>query len=1140
MLFSWYRRVATNKAAEKTGRRRSRARGRPWVEVLESRDLPSVALPTYVRLNSHGTVHPLGDPGPNGYSPDQIRHAYGIDQITFPGNVTGDGSGQTIAIVDAFDDPKFLNSSDPNFATSDLHGFDTQFKLPEPTGFFTKINQSGGNTMPPPDPGWSQEIALDVEWAHAIAPQAKIVLVEANDNSFQNLLTAVDTAANLSGVVAVSMSWGGGEFPGENAYDSNFLTPTGHAGVTFLAASGDSGAPPIYPAVAPDVVACGGTTLNLDGNNNISSESGWVGSGGGISSVEPQPSYQNGVVSQTSTARASPDVAYDADPNTGFPVYETMNNAPSAPWSTFGGTSDAAPQWAALIAIADQGRHVVGSQPLDGVNDTLPALYTLQSDFNDITTGRSFGFPSYPAGPGYDLVTGLGTPIANKLVPDLAGINSTPATPVSLGITTSLGSTNTATAGAPFSITVEALDANNHLVTNYTGKVHFTSSDPNAGLPADYQFVAGDKGAHTFTNVTLVQLGSDTISAKDNSATPLTGSTTVTVTPAPASFGITTSLGSSNSTTAGSAFTVTVTALDANGHTVTNYTGTVHFTSTDKQALLPADYPFTTGTGADNGVHTFSVTLKTVGSGTQTVTVTDKAKSTLTGSTTVTVTPGATSTFLVTGFPSPTTAGNAGNFTVTAEDAYGNPNPGYTGTVHFTSSDKQAGLPADSPLTKGTGQFSATLKTAGPQSLTATDTVTHSTTGSQTGITVNAAAAAQLVFGQQPTNTPAGSFITPAVTVQVLDAYKNLVGTDNTDQVTLAIGANPGSSTLSGTNPVTVKGGVATFSNLSLNKPANGYTLVASSGKLTGATSNTFNITVPGAVTIIEDFEGPPFHTYYTTPYVNYSIIPQAHHDGQLGLYNQGGFGPNPIGWMYRTDAAAQIQQGEVISVWLQFPKVADGRAYFGFGASSGGTLSIVAAPNTNQLILQDNAGWNYTDIGDVNQTYLANHWYRMEVTWAVGGKITGKLYDSDGKTLLNTVTATDNSITKGGIAFRAIYSGKYFDTVTETQIVSGSVVVGGGGSGRPAGAGGAAGASPRGNGPTFVPPVPQLPVPVAVDTFFAAAQAVVASNDQSGAQNPYGFFDHTTRHHLRWLAAPGHTGHHPGTHHRPGPVGVG
>ncbi|MFL5339102.1 MAG: fibronectin type III domain-containing protein [Gemmataceae bacterium] len=387
-------------------------RRRLRLEFLEPRDVPSGLHTQYVLLPRGGGAGPFGGPGPTGTTPAQIRHAYGFDQISFNGGaVPGDGRGTTVAIVDAYDDPN---------VAGDLRQFDAAFALPDPT--FTKVNQTGGTTMPAANGGWASEIALDVEWAHTIAPKANILLVESNDNSFSNLLTAVKYAAAQPGVAAVSMSWGGGEFTGETGYDSTFQTPAGHAGVTFVASSGDSGAPDSYPSASPNVLSVGGTTLKLTSSNTISSESGWSGSGGGISSVEAQPAYQNGVVTQTSTRRANPDVAYDADPNTGFPVYDSYNNGSAAPWSQFGGTSDAAPQWAALIAIADQGRALAGLGALDGPTQTLPALYSLPSaDFHDITSGTSAGSPNYSAGPGYDLVTGRGSPLADKVVADLVG-----------------------------------------------------------------------------------------------------------------------------------------------------------------------------------------------------------------------------------------------------------------------------------------------------------------------------------------------------------------------------------------------------------------------------------------------------------------------------------------------------------------------------------------------------------------------------------------------------------------------------------------------------------------------------------------------------------------------------------------------
>jgi hypothetical protein len=353
--------------------------------------------------------------GPTGYTPAQVRHGYGFDQVFFNG-AAGDGGGQTIAIVDAYDDP--------NIAW-DLHQFDLTYGLPDP--YLTRVNQSGGAALPAVNATWAVEISLDVEWAHAIAPGANVLLVEANSNSNADLFAAVAYAAKQPGVSVVSMSWGSPEFANESSFDGTFTTPAGHAGVTFVAAPGDAGAPASYPSASPNVIGVGGTTLALTSYGAWSGETGWSGGGGGVGAYEAQPAYQRGVVTQTATQRAAPDVAYDADPGTAFPVYDSFSNPAWAPWSQIGGTSAGAPQWAALVAIADQGRARSGLASLDGPGQTLPALYRLPSaDFHDVTSGTSTGTPYYWAGPGFDLVTGRGSPVANLIIAGLVG-NAAPA-----------------------------------------------------------------------------------------------------------------------------------------------------------------------------------------------------------------------------------------------------------------------------------------------------------------------------------------------------------------------------------------------------------------------------------------------------------------------------------------------------------------------------------------------------------------------------------------------------------------------------------------------------------------------------------------------------------------------------------------
>jgi hypothetical protein len=293
----------------------------------------------------------------------------------------------------------------------------------------------------------------------------------------------------------------------------------------------------------------------------------------------------------------------------------------------------------------------------------------------------------------------------------------------------------TQTAGQSVQVTVTALDQSGNPFPGYTGTVHFSSTDVQAGLPADYTFMAADNGVHTFT-VTLKTAGTDSITATDTATGTITGSAFVGVSPAAAS---TLAISTSGSPiTAGTADNFTVIARDAFGNIATGYTGTLHFTSNDPQAGRPADYSFTIGPGGDNGVHTFTVTLKTAG--TRSFTATDTATSSLSSTRGgIQVNPAAAVKFVVSGYPSSTVKGAAHTFTVTAVDAFGNTATGYTGTIHFTSSDKKAGLPPDYTFTAGDGgvhNFSATFQSLGLESLTVTDSKDPTLTGTEGGIDV--------------------------------------------------------------------------------------------------------------------------------------------------------------------------------------------------------------------------------------------------------------------------------------------------------------------------------------------------------------------------------------------------------------------
>src|SRR5271157_866066 len=237
--------------SSRTTRRSRRCRSstlrclKPRIDDLEPRALLSTAS-----LSAHPTfqVRSLaGGGGPSApYTPAQIQQAYGFNSITFNG-VAGTGSGETIAIVDAYDDPNIQ---------SDLNTFDSYFGLPATT--VTRVNETGGTSYPASDStgGWEFEESLDVEWAHAMAPGASIMLVEASSDSNSDLLAGVQYAAAHANVV--SMSWGGSEFARETAYDTQYFD---QAGVTFVASSGDDGAPAEWPSVSPNVLSVGGTAL---------------------------------------------------------------------------------------------------------------------------------------------------------------------------------------------------------------------------------------------------------------------------------------------------------------------------------------------------------------------------------------------------------------------------------------------------------------------------------------------------------------------------------------------------------------------------------------------------------------------------------------------------------------------------------------------------------------------------------------------------------------------------------------------------------------------------------------------------------------------------------------------------------------
>lgn len=345
-------------------------------------------LPIHIKYDATSTYQ-------HGLRPSQIKNAYGVNQLS------NTGAGQTIAIVDAYGSPSIQQ---------DLQAFDQEFGLPAAN---LQIAYPGGKPHKS-DGGWALETSMDVEWAHALSPDATIMLVVAPSASLSDLLSAVDYATS-HGAQVVSNSYGSSEFSSVTNDDSHF----NHSGVAYVASAGDSGSEVEWPAVSPDVIAVGGTTLNVDNNGNYLGESAWSGSGGGTSNYESRPSYQNNWTSVVGSSRGVPDVSFDADPNSGVAVYDTTRDQGQAGWFQVGGTSLGAPCWAALIALSDQGR----TTPLSSFQ-ALSDLYQIagltgstgyRTDYHDITSGSN----GFNAQSGYDLVTGLGSPQANQLIPNL-------------------------------------------------------------------------------------------------------------------------------------------------------------------------------------------------------------------------------------------------------------------------------------------------------------------------------------------------------------------------------------------------------------------------------------------------------------------------------------------------------------------------------------------------------------------------------------------------------------------------------------------------------------------------------------------------------------------------------------------------
>ena len=407
------------------------------------------------------------------YTPAQIRAAYGLPTLPALGASLSTaqaaqlGAGQTIYIIDA--------QSDPN-VVAELSTFNTKFGLPACTTKtisstplaaanpaaceFSVVYSSASGTITTAAPvynaGWATEIALDVQWAHATAPLARIVLIEAPSSSGPNLVAAINLA-NAMGPGVVSMSFGG---PESSGYTASVSAAFSAANMSYLAATGDNGEGVEWPSVDSHVLGVGATTLSWTGSGKRS-EVAWSGTGGGISQYTATPSYQTNTVPGMGTPahREVADVAFNGDPNSGQYVAVIPSGSSTASWLSVGGTSLSTPQWAGLLAIANAQRNSAAKAPLGMPHSALyQTIATVPGNFAaafaDVTSG-SDGSCSFCTGKlGYDTLTGLGTPNASSLLSQLSGVAAAPLAPVVSAASIS------GQVGTALSFTVAASDAN--------------------------------------------------------------------------------------------------------------------------------------------------------------------------------------------------------------------------------------------------------------------------------------------------------------------------------------------------------------------------------------------------------------------------------------------------------------------------------------------------------------------------------------------------------------------------------------------------------------------------------------------------------------------------------------------------------
>lgn len=473
------------------------------------------------------------------YTPAQIRAAYALPVL--PASTVGLttaqaaqlGAGQTIYIINA--------KHDPNIA-AELAAFNAKFGLPtctsrtltasttlplaaaSATGCELVIAYSAGanlsSTAPAYDSGWATEIALDVQWAHATAPLARLVLIEAPDAGVASLSNAV-ALANKMGAGVVSMSFGAAEGSWTSSYDAAF----GATGMSYVAATGDNGAAVSWPSASSRVLGVGGTTLTYSGSG-ARGETTWTGTGGGTSAYVALPSYQSGTIGGYAR-RAVADVAFNADPNSGQYVALLSPGTTTVRWVSAGGTSLATPQWAGLIAVTNALRAAAGKvalgQPHAALYQQIGAVPTqYAAAFKDVASGSNGSCTTCTAKAGYDTPTGWGTPNVGALWSSLSGatVASNPTTPVATGPTLTTTSL-TGTAGKGFTGTI-----------GYAAPGASSLSITISGAPSGMGFASTSGGIAVSWAKPVAGKTTLVITLKDNQGRTTTGNVTVTITAA--------------------------------------------------------------------------------------------------------------------------------------------------------------------------------------------------------------------------------------------------------------------------------------------------------------------------------------------------------------------------------------------------------------------------------------------------------------------------------------------------------------------------------------------------------------------------------------------------------------------------------